>query len=85
MRILGRTAQDFWFIPPEDHLSSRWDRYATDAKHFPGKGTLVWYDKSTGEGVIVNGEYKGWIGPFIWHSAEIVPVSPLEQLAQEAE
>ena len=84
---MGRTLWDFWFVSPEDHAKFKNEGFNSirgGSKHKPGKGSLVSYDSNSQDATLVKGSRAGWIAPNVSRQGVGV-LSPLEQLAQEAE
>ena len=80
----GRTIFGYWCVSP-DVWESHLDYYEPGVKYEFPRGTLVDYDQRSGCAILVGGDHKGWIAPFIHSPHGFKPISVLERLAMEAE
>jgi hypothetical protein len=79
-RTRGRLVDEIWVVSASEAVAGK---LCLGGETAPA-GTLIEYDSETRCVYIVEGDKKGWVGPYMDISF-INPISPLEMLAEVAE
>jgi hypothetical protein len=78
----GHTTSRVWFIEP---TTWRPGKHGYVDQYFPPIGSLVYFNRRLHCAVLLEGEKKGWIAPFLGDGRSVRPISAMELLAEAAE